>query len=220
MSNLPPGSSGTSLDSESAPSSRVGPFAHVATATSPVYLFRVGSLVFEPFEALAKLALALLTDPLRVTRLRFVAEGEVARRRSDILSAIFARGASHGAGAEQDTNGPEWSFAPVALAATPNLVAMVERTFAWMGLRPNEAPAELNLLRLAVASDDDERAMRGELSVLATRATDVSHLVLFDDGARELLKISAPLSETPKTRRKRFDSDVERRLEGLLRSRP
>jgi len=218
MSNLPPGSSGTSLDSEPAPSSRVGPFAHVATAASPVYLFRVGSLVFEPFEALAKLALALLTEPLRVTRLRFVAEGEVARRRSDILSAVFARDA-HGRGREQDTSGPEWSFAPVALAATPNLFAVVERTFAWMGLRPNEAPAELEALRRAVASDDDDRAMRGELSVLATRATDVSHLVLFDDGARELLKVSAPLSEAPKPRRKRFDSDVERRLEGLLRSR-
>lgn len=222
--------SSQALSSSSGPPARSEPSSGSFEVAAPLYLFRVPALVFEPFEALARLAVALLREPSRVERIRFVVEGDVAEVRANVLSAVLVGRAS----SSRTTDAPwrtrrdgyvtvseasEAAFAPVTLAATPSLVDVALRTFAWMDLHPNEAPQELEALRVAASLDDDERAMRGELSVLASRVDDVSHLVLFDDGARELLRISVPKVELPTGRTTGFGAELEARLEGVLRQR-
>ena len=191
---------------------------------SPIYLFRVPALVFEPFEAVASLAIALLRDPARVARVRFVLEGEPSRRRADLVAALRAprRGITE---KDRTSKEEEAAFAPVVLQADsyarssqPVLVDVVKSTFAWLGLRPEDAPYELGVVAHTATLDDEERSLRGELSVLATRSSQASHLFLFDDGSRELVKISVPREETS---RRTTDNEphLADRLDALLRDR-
>ena len=191
---------------------------------APIYLFRVPTLVFEPFEAIGTLAVALLALPSRVTRVRFVVEGDVSRRRRDLVRAVLA-------GSRVRATRDEIPFAPVVLrsntdsdegdrARPPLLLDVVARTFAWLGLDIHDAPLERDVAAYASTLDDEERSMRGELSVLVMRTAEASHLMFFDDGSRELLAISVPLDEqSPRTEDVPIDPELEARLAALLRPR-
>ncbi len=187
---------------------------------APIYLFRVPTLVFEPFEAIGTLAVALLALPSRVARVRFVVEGDVARRRRDLVRAVLA--CSRVRAKREDI-----PFAPVLLrthddddrAGPPLLLDVVARTFAWLGLDIHDAPAERDVAAYASTLDDEERSMRGELSVLAMRTAEASHLLFFDDGSRELLAISVPLDEQVTRDDVPLDPELEARLAALLRPR-
>lgn len=188
---------------------------------TPIYLFRVPTLVFEPFEAVATLAVALLAVPSRVARIRFVVEGDISRRRRDLVRAVLA--------SSRVPSTEEVPFSPVVLRSNaddsecpggpPLLLDVVGRTFSWLGLDIHDAPNERDVATYASTLDDEERSRRGELSVLPMRTADASHLFFFDDGSRELIFISVPLAERPPRAEEVFDPELEARLTALLRPR-
>lgn len=53
----------------------------------------------------------------------------------------------------------------------------------------SNAPEPFAAFCRAAEQDDDERSLRGELSVLPVRLPDMSYLLFFDDGAREILRV-------------------------------
>jgi hypothetical protein len=167
---------------------------------TPIYLFGVPTMVFEPYEAIGALAVALLRDRSCVSRIRYVVEGDIAGRRADLVRAVFSR-----APCARQLSRTDTPLVPVVLrgrldpsglreqeATTTPLFVAVTRSFAWAGLVPTGAKGELEILRYTTTFDDDERSVRGELSLLATRTSDASHLVFFDDGSRELLVVTVP----------------------------
>ena len=171
---------------------------------TPIYLFGVPTMVFEPYEAIGSLAVALLRDRSCVSRIRYIVEGDIAGRRADLVRAVFSRAPS-GKSARQLSR-TDTPLVPVVLrgrldpaagprereAATTPLFVAVTRSFAWAGLVPAGARGELEILRYTTTFDDDERSVRGELSILATRTSDASYLIFFDDGSRELLLVTVP----------------------------
>jgi hypothetical protein len=154
--------------------------------SSPIFFFAVTRLVFEPYEALATLAGRLAGTPSAVTRLRYVLDGEPGARRQDLVAAALR------AGAPRDRE-PTSTFAPVVVGrAGEGLATVVPRALRFVGLDPARAPEPHAAFCHAAEEDDDERALRGELSVLPVRLTDMSYLLFFDDGAREILRVGVP----------------------------
>lgn len=150
---------------------------------SPIFFFAVARLVFEPYEALASLAVRLAGSPSSVTRLRYVLDGEPSTRRQDLVAAALRAGA-------QRTHERPSTFAPVVVGrAGEGLSTVVPRALRFVGLDPTNAPEPFATFCLAAEEDDDERSLRGELSVLPVRLPDMSYLLFFDDGAREILRV-------------------------------
>ncbi|MFO0641799.1 MAG: hypothetical protein U0183_21420 [Polyangiaceae bacterium] len=150
---------------------------------SPIFFFTVARLVFEPYESLASLAGRLAGSPSSVTRLRYVLDGEPSARRQDLVAAALR------AGAERTCERTS-TFAPVVVGrAGEGLSTVVPRALRFLGLDPTNAPEPFATFCRAAEEDDDERSLRGELLVLPVRLPDMSYLLFFDDGAREILRV-------------------------------
>lgn len=153
---------------------------------SPIFFFAVARLVFEPYEALASLAGRLAGCPSSVTRLRYVLDGEPNARRQDLVAAALEAGTKR-------THERTSTFAPVVVGrAGEGLSTVAPRALRFVGLDPASAPEPFATFCRAADEDDDERALRGELAVLPVRLPDMSYLLFFDDGAREILRVGVP----------------------------